>query len=190
MAFEKTTISDQSGSSDDALTPRSTLSVQICVMAYNLEDSIQETLRSLVGAYRPYSAHVYVMVNGCRDNTLQKVEELSLEMPEMTAVNIAFGDKANAWNTFVYDHYDGHSIAVFADGDLTFENAALSNLITYYRAHPDYNAVSGYPFSGGRSAKAWQKELREKHLFTGNLYLLSPAFLQRVRELGIRLPLG
>ncbi|WP_434362109.1 glycosyltransferase family 2 protein [Parasalinivibrio latis] len=171
-------------------SPQKKLSVQVCVMAHNLEDCIQDSLRSLVQAYRPYPARVYVMINGCRDNTLQKVQALANELPGITPVNISLGDKANAWNTFVYEHFDGESIAVFADGDLTFEKAALANLITYFRAHPNYNAVSGYPYDGGRSAKDWQKQLLEKHLFTGGLYLMSPVFLERVRKQNIRLPRG
>ncbi|MDC0609954.1 glycosyltransferase family 2 protein [Vibrio sp.] len=164
--------------------------LQICVFAYNLEHSITNALHSLLTSCGKYDVEIYVMVNGCRDKTFDKVKALSRELQQIKPIFIELGDKSNAWNVFVHEYYDGHSIPVFADGDLTFEALAVENLVDFYLTNPGYNAVSSFPCLNGRSGEVWRKELLSKHQFTGNLYLLSPRFIGQVLEKRVFLPIG
>lgn len=164
--------------------------VQVCVFAYNLESDIETNLKSLIESCDDYQVDIYVMINGCKDNTFSRVKHITKQYPFIFPVKIPLGDKSNAWNTFVYEYYKQGAIAVFADGDLTFANRAVANIVDYYRQHNQYNSVSSFPCEFGRSSKAWRKALLNEHQFTGNLYLLSPKFLAEIKEKQVRLPVG
>ncbi|MZI95545.1 glycosyltransferase [Vibrio sp. CAIM 722] len=165
-------------------------SFQLCVFAYNLENTIQQSLKSLIDSCGQYRPDIYVMVNGCRDHTYQQVNKLAQIYSSIIPVEIQLGDKSNAWNTFVHQYYDGYSIAVFADGDLTFEQNAVANIVDYFQLNQHYHAVSSFPCLKGRSAKSWRAALLKEHQFTGNLYLLAPEFLKNIIAQKVYLPTG
>ncbi len=164
--------------------------IQICVFAYNLENEIESNLSSLISSCKSYPAEIFVMVNGCKDRTFDKVVTFAKSHSSVIPVNIELGDKSNAWNTFVYDYHRQGAIAVFVDGDLTFSEGAVANIVDYFRDNRQYNSISGFPCEAGRSSKAWRTALLEEHQFTGNLYLLSSSFLDSIKEHEVRLPIG
>jgi len=164
--------------------------VQICVMAYNLEKEIYASLTSIVKASKSVEFDIYVMINGCKDKTLQECQKFANIDDRVKPIHIQLGDKSNAWNEFVYNYYDGSSIPVFLDGDLTFGDKAIDNIVNYYLNQPQLKAVSSFPWLGGRSSKIWRESLLENHEFTGNLYLLSPTFLNKIKSLKVKLPVG
>ena len=165
-------------------------SFQLCVFAYNLENTIQQSLKSLIDSCGQYRPDIYVMVNGCKDNTYQKVANLTQVYSSIIPIEIQLGDKSNAWNTFVHQYYDGYSVVVFADGDLTFEENAVANIVDYFQLNHSYLAVCGFPCLKGRGAKALRAGLLREHHFTGNLYLLAPEFLKNVIAQKVCLPTG
>ena len=164
--------------------------IQVCVFAYNLQSTIADSLNSLLTSCGEYPVQVYVMINGCRDHTLSVVSEFAKRYLNVYPIEITLGDKSNAWNTFVHQYYDGESIAVFADGDLTFAELAIAQLVDYHLNNPHFLAVSSFPCLKGRSAQAWRSALLREHQFTGNLYLLSPRYIQRIVANNVRLPTG
>lgn len=166
------------------------MNVQICIFAYNLETSITRCIENIIASSGKHSIELFIMINGCSDKTLQVVEALAIAKPNIHPVQIALGDKANAWNVFCYDHYDPKALAIFADGDLTFEKDAITNLIAYHLAHPQYNAISSFPCEHGRSSQQWRKDLLSQHQFTGALYLLAPHFIAKLIDNGVKLPIG
>jgi len=167
-----------------------TKKVQICVMAYNLEDEIYDSLTSIIKASTALDIEIFVMVNGCKDNTLSESQKFASTNNRVNAIHIQLGDKSNAWNEFVYNHYDNNSIPVFLDGDLTFGDNAIDNIVNYYLSNPQLKAVSSFPWLGGRSGKTWRKSLLKNYEFTGNLYLLSPIFLNKIKSINVKLPVG
>ncbi|MGF1723887.1 glycosyltransferase [Photobacterium nomapromontoriensis] len=166
------------------------LNIQICIFAYNLAPTIEKTITNLVESCAEYTPDIYVMINGCRDNTLSNVSKLAGKHPNIHPINIELGDKANAWNTFIYQYFYPSSLAIFVDGDLCFENNAIKNLIDYYLNNPQFSAVSSFPYLQGRSSRQWRHDLLSKHQFTGNLYLLSPRFIHKIIEKNVKLPVG
>ena len=159
-------------------------------MAYNLEAEIYNNVESYISSLGELSATIFVMVNGCRDNTLNECLRLKAKYNCVIPVNIEMGDKANAWNEFVYGCYDGESIPVFVDGDVNLSTDALVNIIDYFHQNPKLNSVSSFPWLGGRSGKTWRDNLVKNHEFTGNLYLLSPRFVKKLKDHQVRLPIG
>ena len=164
--------------------------VQICMFVYNLEDELEDSINSACKASQGLDYHLYVMCNGCKDSSLDVAKRLAKNNPRIVPVHIEFGDKADTWNTFVYEVYDDDSIPVFIDGDLTFAEKSIYNIVDYYLKHDYLNAVSGFPWVGGRSAKAWRKSLIENHEFTGNINVLSPRFIGDVKDRNVKLPIG
>lgn len=164
--------------------------IQICVFAYNLEHSIKNNITSLIKSCAEYKPDIYVMVNGCHDNTLAIVSQLAKDHPNIHPINIKLGDKSNAWNTFVFQCYKPSSLAIFADGDLRFETNAVKNLIRHHLTLPQYNAISGFPCEHGRNSQQWRHDLLNEHQLAGTLYLLSPRFINKILEQNVRLPVG
>ncbi|MDP5030333.1 glycosyltransferase family A protein [Paraglaciecola sp.] len=164
--------------------------VQICVMAYNLEKEIYNSLTSIIAASDELNIRVFVMVNGCKDQTLKECQRFAEHDRRVIPVDIKLGDKANAWNEFVYNFYQAGAIPVFLDGDLIFEQNAINHIVTHFNNQANVNAVSSFPWAGGRSAKTWRETLLKNHEFTGNLYLLSPVFLTKIKNLNVKLPVG
>ena len=166
------------------------MKIQICMFVYNLEKTLKQSIQSVIDASAGLDIEVYVMCNGCKDESFSIAKKYSETDHRVQAVELIFGDKSETWNQFVYHYYDDKSIPLFLDGDLTFEHKAIVNIANYYLAHPAYNSVSSMPWAGGRSSEEWRACLLKHHEFTGNLYLLNPEFVQRVKSANIRLPVG
>ncbi|MBV7262794.1 glycosyltransferase family 2 protein [Photobacterium sp. WH24] len=166
------------------------IKVQICLFAYNLEESIASCIESVMENCGSYPYEVFVMINGCTDQTYDIVSRLADTHPSIHPVLIEIGDKSNAWNTFIYQYYDGHSVAVFADGDLTFGQNAFQHIVDCHLAQPHYNAISGFPCDQGRSSKQMQHRMQQNHDLAGGLYLLSPLFIQTLTSHHVKLPVG
>lgn len=161
----------------------------VAVFAHNEERSIVACLESLRAASsRPLRA--YVLLNGCRDNTEGVVRDYAKSHDWVEPVPIAVGDKANAWNVFVHDVLPGGAaFAAFLDGDVRAEPGAVDALAEGLRRAPDAIAAAALPASG-RSNRELTEMVCERRMVLGNLYALRGGFLEKARELGVRLPLG
>lgn len=164
--------------------------IQICVFAYNLEKTIKSNIINLINSCSEYTPDIYVMINGCRDNTFSIVSQIANDHPNIHPINIELGDKSNAWNTFIFQYYSKSSLAIFADGDLCFEENAINNLLDFHFRNPHYNAISSFPCDKGRSSQQWRYNLLREHQFTGALYLLSPRFIDKIIDQDVKLPVG
>ncbi|KMV29147.1 hypothetical protein AB733_19325 [Photobacterium swingsii] len=164
--------------------------IQICVFAYNLEHEIEDSIRSIIRSLGNYQADIYIMVNGCKDNTENKVKSLAKEIPPVHMVKITLGDKSNAWNTFTHNYCHNDAIAIFVDGDVTLEGNAINNLINYHLSNVKYNAITGVPWSQSRSSKSNLEKIKKNADLAGNLYLLSPFFINKLKSSKIYLPIG
>jgi hypothetical protein len=109
----------------------------------------------------------------------------------MDVVELSVADKCNAWNHYVHELADPSlTCSFFIDADVRFSPKALPKLAAVLQnSESTVNVVGGMPMSG-RNIDYYQKLLRERSCFFGNLYGMHARFLKRVRDNGFRLPVG
>ena len=98
---------------------------------------------------------------------------------------IRLGDKAHAWNEYVFRIWPGSETAFFIDGYAQVMPDALHLIDAGLRDAPEKLGGSGV-VSMGRSAES-RPEKRGVH---GNLFALKGDVLAQLRKRGFRLPLG
>lgn len=166
----------------------------IAVFAHNEAGNIRAALRSVVAAAADYPVAVYVLANGCTDATVDEVRACAGFLPNLWLVEIALGDKANAWNSFVHrllrdEQVDGLEACFFMDGDVTLGAGALPLLASSLHAAPEADAAGGMPASG-RDRDPWRRRMVMNGMLAGNLYALRGRFVRGLREARIRIPVG
>ena len=72
------------------------------VLAYNEGQRIRACLDSIF-ASEQVDLEVFVMANGCTDQTEAIVRDYQRGRARVHLVSIALGDKCNAWNAFVHE---------------------------------------------------------------------------------------
>jgi len=132
---------------------------------------------------------IFVLANGCTDSTCDVVRDYAHDKDNIRLVEIKMGDKSNAWNEFVYNHFLPGEICFFIDGDVWAAPGALSALHQGLSSNPNANAAAALP-QVGRDRIAFRRMLMETGGIAGALYALRGDFLNRVRMAGLRLPIG
>jgi glycosyltransferase involved in cell wall biosynthesis len=164
----------------------------VMVLAHNEERHIAACLDSIFDAELGKAFDIFVMANGCTDRTESIVAEYAKARPGVHLVSIALGDKCNAWNVFIHDtvpaQAPGREIYFFMDGDARAAPGSFSAMGWALANHPHAHAASAVPMSG-RSGAADRLELLEKRGLVANLYSLRGRFVERLRQLGVRIPL-
>jgi glycosyltransferase involved in cell wall biosynthesis len=164
----------------------------VMVLAHNEERHIVACLDSIFAAEPNVHFDVYVMANGCTDDTEQIVRQYAVRQPEVHLVSIALGDKCNAWNVFIHDtvpnRCPGHDIYFFMDGDARAVKGSFTAMARALEQYPHANAASAVPASG-RNAKRDREEILADHGLVANLYSLRGGFVDRLRVSGVRIPL-
>lgn len=161
----------------------------VVVFAYNEEASIANCLDSIHRASTRPLRNVYVLANGCRDDTEGVVRRYAAGHPWVQLVAIEQGDKSNAWNVAVHEVLPAGEDCVFFDGDVRMEPGAIDALDRTLRENPDSNAAAAVPATG-RSREQLHAYVTELRLLLGNLYALRGSFLDDTRRLGVRIPVG
>ena len=119
--------------------------IAVAILCYNERDTIGLLLRSLarqsIFSRKDFETHVYVVANGCTDDTLHQatkaLEEADVKstMPFASVHNLHEKGKANAWNQFVHNIAPEETeLALFLDADIGFHASntceiALNKLI-------------------------------------------------------------
>ena len=164
----------------------------IAIFAHNEERHIRSAVESVLRSFadqQEFEPVLYVLVNGSTDLTATIVRELADRHPEVRLVEIAIGDKSNAWNHYVFHvapRADGH---VFMDGDVRMGAGAGPEILRVLAQAPSAMAAVAMP-TGGRNSKAYRRVLTAHPAVWGNLYALKEASLQMFRDKGVRLPVG
>jgi glycosyltransferase involved in cell wall biosynthesis len=161
----------------------------VAIFAHNEEHQILRCLRSFANGAPGLDLHFYVLCNGNTDRTNEIVAEYAALDPRISLVNIALGDKCNAWNVYVHETAPDADAHIFMDGDCELGADAVPRMLEMLRNHPRANAVSTLPLSG-RSVQQWRRDALEQHGVTGNLYALSRSFMERLQVQAVRLPIG
>ncbi len=170
------------------------MEIDICVVAHNEQERIIESLVHIENAIQMTQAKVKVAIiaNGCRDFTVEQCQYFCASHTTFTVYNIELGDKANAWNYFVYQvqkKYD-KTLTVFIDGDCFISSGSLNAMLKAYDENPNVNAIAAYPATVGGDNLIIKKRMLTKGDFAGNFYALSPAFLTKIKLFDFRLPTG
>lgn len=170
------------------------VAVNINILAYNEADFIESCLQSVldaVNATANISAEVRVICNGCRDNTLMLADAFCAAHDRWQAVEVELGDKANAWNVAIEQSLQqGNKLTLFLDGDCLMGSDAIQSFIKAERQHPYSYILAGVPSTKGRSTRSIIFRTLRGEALSGNLYALTPAFLDQIAARNFRLPTG
>ncbi|MFJ1702724.1 bifunctional polysaccharide deacetylase/glycosyltransferase family 2 protein [Kitasatospora sp. NPDC088346] len=131
--------------------PPVTETATVLVPAYNEQECIANTLRSLIDSEHPIE--VIVIDDGSTDDTVRIVEELDL--PGVRVISQPNSGKATALNTGIA--HATHDLIVMMDGDTVFEPSTVRELVQPF-ADPGVGAVAGNAKVGNRDSLigAWQ----------------------------------
>lgn len=164
----------------------------VMVLAHNEERHIAACLDSIFAAEPAGRFEVFVMANGCTDRTESIVRDHAGRRDAVHLVSIALGDKCNAWNVFVHDtvpaRCPGRDIYFFMDGDARAVPGSFSAMARALANNAYAHAASAVPASGRNVARDRQ-DIINNHGLVANLYALRGPFVERVRELDVRIPL-
>lgn len=116
----------------------------ICVLAYNEQRHIADTVRTLAQISSSLSCEIKVYANGCTDRTAQIVRALIPEIPNLSLRELKYPNKANAWNTAFYEN--PHAILVFSDGDVIPEKDSIKALWQVLADQKSNVALAGCTF--------------------------------------------
>jgi glycosyltransferase involved in cell wall biosynthesis len=162
------------------------------VLAHNEERHIEDCLDSILAAEPGRQFDIFVMANGCTDKTEELVAAYGRRHPGVHLVSIELGDKCNAWNVFVHEtvptRAPGRNVYFFMDGDARAAPGSFAAMSQALDRNPAANAASAVPASGRYVARDRQQLLAERGL-VANLYALRGSFIERLRQLSVRMPL-
>lgn len=162
------------------------------MFAYNEQDNIAQCLTNVFNNVDERLQHIYLLANGCSDNTVAVAQEVkkNLGFTQLQVVEIAIGDKCNAWNHYVHTINASAKCHFFIDSDVIFSEKCFPILFDeLIHAEPETHIVAGYPLSG-RNLPFYQMLVEERACFFGNLYGASQAYLEMVRSKNFHLPIG
>lgn len=159
----------------------------VCIFAHNEQDNIKQCMQSVINATKhPERLRVKVIVNGTTDQTSNIVRQFSSHYPQIELVEIALGDKSNAWNEYVYGDIDLNSKHFFLDGDNWLPAYSLDYIEEHWQEEI-YWGVACLPIGVSESLRAFLNSLQ---LISGNGYGVSSRFIQKVRANEFKIPIG
>lgn len=166
----------------------------IAVFAHNEAKNICAALESIAAAAAGNDITIYVLANGCADETPDRVRQSAETVADLWLLETDLADKAGAWNLFVHEalserQYEELDICFFMDGDVTLAPDALRLLATALDQEPLAEAAGAMPATG-RNRKAWRRRMPLNGMLAGNCYALRNSFVQQVRERKLRMPVG
>ncbi len=162
----------------------------VVTFAYNEENTIGDTIASILANCDQRLSKITVVANGCTDNTINVANKALRDSDiDFSVIEISLGDKCNAWNEYVYHHRPTANVHFFVDSDVTFTTNAFPLLFEKLLSSPGKNAVAGLPLTGRNIEQYVELTTLYSCLF-GGLYGLTNDFLQRVANAGACLPIG
>ena len=165
------------------------MTLSICIFAYNEERLLPHSIGALDAAAAGIPYHTHILVNGCTDDTLLVAKSMASADPRITVHELPVGDKANAWNEYVFRIAPESSAHIFLDGDIIPSANAIAALGKSLHDHPDAYGAAALPITG-RSQNRWAARLYANKYLSGNLYALSDKALAIFRQQDLRLPFG
>lgn len=163
----------------------------ICMFACNEEENIRQSIGSVREQCSEQLNRFYVIANGCSDNTAEVAKAIGADgFEKLEVIEIALGDKCNAWNHYMHQVPGGADVHFFVDADVYFSENCFDKMAEKLTHMPEETvAVAGMPLSG-RNREFYASLVTERSCFFGNLYGLKVSFIERVRALPFHLPVG
>jgi glycosyltransferase involved in cell wall biosynthesis len=165
----------------------------VMILAHNEANNIVGCLDSIYAAEPGRAFSIFVMANGCTDDTERIVAEYGRAHPGVSVVSIAMGDRCNAWNVFIHETAPAHApnadAYFFMDGDCRACPGSFSELARGLAENPGANAAGAPPMSG-ENQEDDARAIVEQRGMVANLYALSGRFVRALQAKGVRLPLG
>ncbi|MFQ5564010.1 MAG: glycosyltransferase [Parvularculaceae bacterium] len=161
----------------------------VCIFAHNEERLLPRCLAALEDAACGLRLQTHIMVNGATDGTAKAANAFAAVDRRVHVHETPVGDKAGAWNDYLYRFAGDADMHVFIDADITPAPGSIPALAAAFEANPLAYAAAALPGSG-RNRRAWSRRLLARQYLSGNLYALSRKGFDAVRERDIRLPFG
>lgn len=166
---------------------RDEVDYDIAVPAVNEAATIERCLLSINRASAGSRARIAVLLNGTTDHSLDIIRSIKLENAALSVYRFPAADKANAINRFLYDLRLDARTYVFVDAYAKIGPEALRAMTAALGANPNALIATGVPTSG-RSAEAARAKTLQGGVVNGQLYAMTPEFVNRFVAAGLRLP--
>ncbi|WP_417550267.1 glycosyltransferase [Methylophaga sp.] len=179
------------------------LKVDIGIFAHNEEKNIRQIIETVkqqdIFYSEQYSVKVFILANGCKDNTIKFAQPLVDETSKFEIVDLPISGKSRTWNRFVHElsSKDADQL-IFCDSDIWFtKKNVLRDLSEGLNKNAMLSAMSSRPIkdlvlaqnrqsitdktiaSSGDSFNNWKKSI------CGQLYALTSSTAR-----SIYLPIG
>jgi len=163
----------------------------IVMFAYNEEQNITKSVESIFNNVDQRLNNLTVIANGCTDNTVNVLQALktSQNYEKLNIIELALGDKCNAWNEYVHNLHDESNVHFFTDADVMFTEQAFPKLFDKLMVSEGANAIAGMPCSG-RNKDFYRSLVIERSCLFGNLYGLTADFITMMKQNQFKLPTG
>lgn len=165
------------------------LEYSVAVFAYNIASTLEKCVESLLHERAHDNFNLYILANGCTDNTIAIATQLQKKHPTIQLVNLNIADKANAWNVYVHQVAPKAKLHFFVDGDVQVLPHALENIAQQMAENTAVNAIGAVPYVG-RDKEGWTQRMHHFGRVSGGLYGLSAPFMQELRKQEVLLPIG
>ncbi|MFP4648901.1 MAG: hypothetical protein ACLFMS_06860 [Halorhodospira sp.] len=172
--------------------PPEALPWAVTIFAGSEGDRIEGCLRSLDAGLRHRAPHWTVVVNGARDDTADRARRVvsALGWSKAEVAEIPWGDKANAWNQYVYGLRRPALWHLFVDGYLTLAPAGLEQMALRLEATTALRAATGVPAGENSGSRHMRHFVRTHGGILGGLHALRGDFLDEIVERRLLIPWG
>ena len=165
----------------------------VMVLAHNEATRIVACLDSIYAADPGEKFSIFVMANGCTDDTEDIVRRYGETHEGVHVVSIKLADYCNAWNVFIHDTVPNRApdsdVYFFMDGDCRAWPGSFSTLARALAENQVANAAGSVPMSG-RNQENDARTMLENRSFYANLYALKGRFVRELQAKRVRLPVG
>ena len=160
----------------------------VAIFACNEQATIGRSIETVISECAGERAEIHVVVNGSTDRTLAIARDYAKRNPgRVFSHHIAHADKQNAWNQYVHALRTDAEAYIFVDAYAYVTPGSFQAL--HAALKPGVNAAAAIPMSG-RSRHRIIQGMREGGGLHGSLHALSRDFIERVRALNFRQPIG
>jgi hypothetical protein len=161
------------------------------MFAHNEGKHIVNSITSVLDSVDVNLNKLYVIANGCTDDTSSAIKKLQLTVSndKISLIELELGDKCNAWNHYVHHIADGSPVHFFVDADVQFVPGTFGRLSQGLANAEGANAAAGLPFSG-RNQQQYLDMVKQGRCLFGNCYALKREFIETIRQKSFYLPIG
>ncbi len=155
----------------------------ICILAHNEQKHIAATIRAYAEQCLGLHGAIKVYANGCTDQTVDIVQSLVSEIPNLSLRIIDEASKSKAWNTAF--HENGCPILIYSDGDVYPEKGAVTALLSLLQQEALGPVLVGCSFWPNWNKASWEQRLTgflqiplNQNFLTGQLYTVKRSELK------------